>query len=215
MTAHCESTTKASEEHSLPDCLTLWFCIGCGAMGNAEPCQGACNFRRLEIVSAAEFADGLEQLALVQSEVASWTGVVQLFAILPADGDDWESRYCALQDRANAALKSAKAAVELVPTPAELTDARAEVWRCTTCGQVEAPQECLGICIRRNGDFVRREDHQHVVDQCAAALHEVQHLRALVTQWATVKPRAGQWERSYRALQARATALLAKAAKRG
>ncbi|MBV1708169.1 MAG: hypothetical protein KGQ37_13305 [Hyphomicrobiales bacterium] len=208
MTAQGESKTEAPEEPALPDCLTLWFCIGCGAMGNNEPCQGACNFQRLEIVSAAEYARALEQQDEALSEVAAWTSVLAPLASLPADDHDWESAYRALQARASAALKSAGAPL----AQGDITDARAEVWLCATCGQVEAPQECLGICIRRNGDFVRRQDYQQADYQATATREHAQQLRRLVTQWASVTPRAGQWESSYRALQARAQALLASLA---
>ena len=40
------------EDLDLPDCLTLWRCIGCGAMGNAAECTGDCDFQRRFVVDA-------------------------------------------------------------------------------------------------------------------------------------------------------------------
>ena len=55
-------------------------------------------------------------------------------------------------------------------------------------------QPCLGICEDRPQHFVYAEDYDV--------------LESLVRQLATVTPRDGEWERTYRALQQRARKLL-------
>ena len=50
----------AEVDETSPDALTLWRCIGCGAMGNARDCVAACDFKRAFVVDAASHADLLE-----------------------------------------------------------------------------------------------------------------------------------------------------------
>lgn len=85
---------------------------------------------------------------------------------------------------------------------------RVTVWRCIGCGRIEGPQPCIGVCEDRKIELVDAAAH----DQ---ALGEIQRLRAqrlllwgLVRQLANTTPRDGEWERSYRALQARARQML-------
>ena len=72
---------------------------------------------------------------------------------------------------------------------------RIKAWQCIGCGRIEGAQPCLGICEDRPAHFVYAEEYER--------------LEALVRQLATVTPRDGEWERTYRALQQRARQLLA------
>jgi hypothetical protein len=74
---------------------------------------------------------------------------------------------------------------------------RFEVWQCIGCGKIEGPQPCIGVCRDRRAQMIDAADY----DALAA---EAEALRALVRQIATITPRAGECERSYAALQARA-----------
>ena len=71
-----------------------------------------------------------------------------------------------------------------------------KAWQCIGCGRLEADAQCLGIC----------EDRPRLV---SAADYEA--LEAFVRRFAASTPRNGQWENSYRARQAEARALFAKA----
>jgi hypothetical protein len=82
---------------------------------------------------------------------------------------------------------------------------RVEVWQCIGCGKIEAPQPCIGVCRDRRTEFVYGEDYD------ALAAH-AEALAAIVRQIATVTPREGEWERSYKALQTRAREALEKLA---
>ena len=72
---------------------------------------------------------------------------------------------------------------------------RLKAWQCIGCGRIEGAQPCLGICEDRPAQFVYAEEYDR--------------LEALVRHLATVTPRDGEWERTYRALQQRARKLLA------
>ena len=67
---------------------------------------------------------------------------------------------------------------------------RIAAWRCIGCGRIEGAQPCIGICEDRKAEFVYASDYDRIA--------------AIVRQIATITPRAGEWERSYRALQAAA-----------
>ena len=72
-----------------------------------------------------------------------------------------------------------------------------KAWQCIGCGRVEADAQCLGICEDRPVRLVSAADYEA--------------LEAFVRRLAASTPRNGQWEKSYRALQREARALLAKA----
>lgn len=72
-----------------------------------------------------------------------------------------------------------------------------KAWQCIGCGRLESDAPCLGICEDRPVRLV--------------ALGDYEVLEAFVRRFAQSTPRDGQWEKSYRALQRDARALLAKA----
>jgi hypothetical protein len=78
-----------------------------------------------------------------------------------------------------------------------------KAWQCIGCGRLEAESTCIGICQDRPVELVYASDYQDLQAQC-------EQMRALVRQLAVISPREGQWEQSYRALQKRARAILAK-----
>jgi hypothetical protein len=71
---------------------------------------------------------------------------------------------------------------------------RIKAWQCIGCGRLEGHQPCIGICQDRPTELVYAEEYDR--------------LESLVRQLATVTPRDGEWERTYRALQQRARNLL-------
>ncbi len=78
---------------------------------------------------------------------------------------------------------------------------RIKAWQCIGCGRIEAPQTCIGVCEDRRVEFVRAEE----ADALASRITE---LEEFVRQLASITPRQGEWERSYRALQLKARELL-------
>lgn len=83
---------------------------------------------------------------------------------------------------------------------------RVQVWQCVGCGKIEAPQPCIGVCRDRKTELVYAADYDTLAAQAEA-------LAAIVRQIATITPHAGEWERSYKVLQARARTVLAARAK--
>lgn len=70
-----------------------------------------------------------------------------------------------------------------------------KAWQCIGCGRLESSQPCIGICEDRPVDLV----YAWRLEQALALLRQL--------AWST--PREGEWERSFRDLQARARKLLA------
>ena len=81
---------------------------------------------------------------------------------------------------------------------------RITAWQCIGCGRIEGAQPCVGICQDRRTDFVYASDHDEVLAQLALERARAEALAVLVRQIAYTTPRKDEWERTYRALQARA-----------
>ena len=73
---------------------------------------------------------------------------------------------------------------------------------CIGCGKVEVPRPCIGICQDRVCELVSAADYDDAAAQVVATRREADALKALVRRFAWATPRDGEWERSYRALQA-------------
>lgn len=83
-----------------------------------------------------------------------------------------------------------------------------KVWQCIGCGRIEAPQECVGICEFKRIDMVYAFEHEKSLE---AARERCAKFEELARYLARITPREGEWERSWKALQARARALVAEA----
>jgi len=77
-------------------------------------------------------------------------------------------------------------------------------WQCIGCGRIEGPQPCIGVCEDRRTEFVYASDHEAVLAQLERSRRQAEALAEVVRQIAHTMPRAGQCERTWRALQARA-----------
>jgi hypothetical protein len=82
--------------------------------------------------------------------------------------------------------------------------ARITAWQCIGCGRIEGPQPCIGVCQDRKVEFVYAPEHDETLAELARVRGEMQALTVLIRQLAHTTPREGEWERTYRALQARA-----------
>lgn len=188
-------------------------CIGCGAMYEPERCTHGCREERLEVVAAGEFEalDRAKRSALARIEsVLPVLG--ELSAAAPAGGD-WQRAYRALARAARAALHDAA-----LPATASADGTGAErlsVWRCPRCGAVDAPQECLGICIWRRFEWVAVADYDACRGELEAARELDRRVMGLLSRLAFATPRPGAWERSWRALGQEADILIARHAQAG
>jgi hypothetical protein len=77
--------------------------------------------------------------------------------------------------------------------------------------RTEAPRECLGICVRDRVQFVSATDYDEVAGMFADAVQQVAELSTVVRQFAGVTPRAGEWDRTWRALHSHAVSVLGAA----
>ena len=86
---------------------------------------------------------------------------------------------------------------------------RIKVWRCIGCGRIDGPQPCLGVCEDRKAELVFASDYDDAVALVAFFRGQAEAFEALVRRLATITPRDGEWEHSYRALQEQARRALA------
>jgi len=82
-----------------------------------------------------------------------------------------------------------------------MTPERIKVWQCVGCGRIDHPQPCIGVCRDEKAEYVLAGDCDAAIAQEREASRR---LLEVVRTVATVTPRAGEWERSWRALQAEA-----------
>ena len=82
---------------------------------------------------------------------------------------------------------------------------RVKAWQCIGCGRIEAPQECVGVCEFKRMDMVYAFEHEQALE---AERARCARLEALVRHLARITPREGEWERSWKALQADARRVL-------
>jgi hypothetical protein len=160
-------------------------------MGNAAECVGTCEFRRHFVVDVALHADLLgffldqsnrnEALRQFANEVLAETETAEGF----------ERAQARLRARAKSLV--ARPPIENAPQAAP-PDERSEIWRCACCGQVEAPKDCLGVCIRRKADFVLAPTHDELAARIDGLEGESRALTALARLIAWSAPKAGQTE---------------------
>lgn len=84
-----------------------------------------------------------------------------------------------------------------------------QAWQCIGCGRIEAPQPCLGVCKDRKVHFVGRDEHERVLAERDALQARLERAHAMLSRFDRARPRAGQWEAAWRALQAQAREALA------
>jgi hypothetical protein len=173
-------------------------------MRQYESCEGACSERRLELVSGSDY-DGLAAAAAacrVRIE-GFWAVVGELARTDPGPGE-WRVAYAALQQSARSVLRRSGPAAggcgdELL-SPAETVI----VWRCEDCGGVDAPQECIDVCIWGPADWVDAASYESERSRAAVDREAEQSLAGLLRRFAFATPRDGQWERSWGAFQLQA-----------
>ncbi len=84
---------------------------------------------------------------------------------------------------------------------------RVKAWQCIGCGRIEAPQECVGVCEFKRLEMVYAFEHERSLE---AERGRSARLESLVRHLARITPREGEWERSWKALQADARRALAE-----
>jgi hypothetical protein len=191
-------------EVALPDRVTVLTCIGCGAMGRQERCEGACSEHKLVLVRAADYEELLTAAAAARARAKRLAPIVRGFE--DPDGEPREA-LAALRERARDALRGDG----LVPPSADWAAPDTVTgWWCAECGNVDMPQPCIGVCVWRPADWVNVALYQHQLALAEPALRAARALGRFAGRAAAVTPREGQWERNWDALRAQAVAALAE-----
>jgi len=171
--------------------LTVLRCIGCGAIETSQPCLGTCIDRRLDLVEGRQHAAAAAALAELEAALAASRTLLGRLA--RAAG--WE----ALRAPARAALRVSAEVVE-----AETVT----TWACDSCGRIEAPQPCIGVCVRPPTAMVPAAEHAVVVEAARAAQRDLARFAPVLRQIAWATPRPEHVEEMGRALRAAAQALM-------
>ena len=186
------------------------WCIGCGAIENLQPCLGPCDERKLEIVRADEHDEVLARVDQGRGEVETLTTVVLELASTSPLEDDWERSYREMRDHARLALRGLEPRVG--GGRSELPADRVTTWLCVACGRIEAPQECIGVCVRPTEEVVRAEHHDEAVARLEVIEDQRRALSGFVGRLAWVRPREGESERTARAMREQARGVLERLA---
>ena len=138
-------------------------------MRQEEGCAGGCSERKLELVSGDDYDQLMAAAADCRARVQGLRAVAGELARTEPGPGEWQAAYEALQRSARAALRHYRPAPGGPgdPFPAAGT---VTVWRCPDCGSVDAPQECIGVCIWHPAEWVD------------AAAYEAERLRAAADQ---------------------------------
>ena len=89
----------------LPDTLVAWQCIGCGRLEAPQNCVGVCQDRKVELVSAHDYAHARGALDDANERVAALESLVARLAHVTPRGDAWQSSYVSLQREARALME--------------------------------------------------------------------------------------------------------------
>ena len=79
-----------------------------------------------------------------------------------------------------------------------------KAFQCIGCGKIDGPQNCVGVCQDRRVELVYAAEYEALQKQLDAANSVIERLSAQMREIVNTTPRNAEWERSYRALQARA-----------
>jgi hypothetical protein len=202
--------------------LRALFCIGCGRVDVPQSCVGACDERLVDLVFARDHDVALLEVAKLDRAARMLREVVlQLVSALPAPSSsqtssgasggpevDWEETRQTLQTQARSALRETTNRAPQEPDVPDEVD-RITAWRCLTCGWTEAPRECLGVCVRNPVEMVPATEYDELRARADYPRRQLEALGAVVRQFAWVRPRAGESERTWQALQAHGRAALA------
>lgn len=199
---------------AFPDRITVATCIGCGMMERAGTCAGGCREVRFDVVPAADVdelaaaADAWERRAEALRPI-----VATLAAGAPAGTPigseaDAEAAFREARVGARAALV-ALGALGAPPPAAGLDEEPLEpvtTWWCPDCGGLDAPQPCIGICIRPQLTWADAALYVPLRERALAARGSARNLEAIVRALVTVSPREGAWRRNWQAITGRAQA---------
>ena len=186
---------------SRPDAVTLSTCIGCGAMSLPGRCpEGCAQERKLELVPAAELDELTALTERAEVHAGALAAAVAPLATAPPRHDT-SARVAATAGATLAAHGPVEVRLrELAAAPIEPVVS----WWCPHCGGIDAPQPCLGVCIRTPMRWASAERARELQARAAATVERADALRTVLNLVAHVRPQPGQAERHWDAVQRRA-----------
>lgn len=196
---------------ALPDRITVATCIGCGMMERAGTCAGGCREVRFDVVPAADVDELAQAAGAWERRAAALRPVVATLAagdsgrVVIESEADAEAAFRA----ARAGARDALAVLGPPPPVAGLDEEPIEpvtTWWCPDCGGLDAPQPCIGICIRPQLTWANAALYVPLRERALAARGSARELEAIVRALAMVTPRAGAWLRNWQAISGRAQA---------
>ena len=184
---------------TLPDRVTVLTCIGCGAMGRQERCDGACSEHKLVLVSASDYDALLAAADAARACAARLAPIVRELA--EGEPTDPRAALLALRGRAGQALRETGRTGDDTDwaSPSAVVG-----WWCARCGNVDMPQPCIGVCVWRPADWVSLALYERQL----ASLRGARSLSRFVARVAAVMPHPDQWQRNWDALRAQARSAL-------
>ncbi len=173
-------------------------------MRQYESCEGACRERRLELVSGSDYDELTAVAAACRVRIEGFGAVIGELARAEPGSGELRVAYEALQQSARSVLRRSGRAAGDRDDELPSRAGTVIVWRCEDCGGVDAPQECIDVCIWGPADWVDATSYE--AERSRATVERVveQSLAGLLRRFAFVTPREGQWERSWRAFQSQA-----------
>ena len=152
------------------------------------PRTAAHSNRILEVVRSVDYAALLDEVAVIMEHLKKLTALVHRIADLPKEESARENSYRMLRNCARDLLREINPTGK--PQPNHVTEPAEglRVWLCRSCGQIEAPQTCLGVCIRPVEEYVRAKHYNELLEQMTVTAGQVQKLSALARRLALVSP---------------------------
>lgn len=178
--------------------LPVATCIGCGARSHEGQCDDGCTDLPLDLVDVDDLVAIATRAEALEDRVATLRETVCALA------DDAPTDWTALKERARAAVQIA---VPEAPEPDVI-----EGWGCPQCGRVDAPQPCLGICVRRPGLVADVAEYREYAEHAQRMAEIDRTLMAFAHVVAGVRPRPGREQQTLESLRSRARELLEQTA---
>lgn len=182
----------------LPDRVTVPTCIACGAMGRDARCETDCSEHRLRLVGAADFDALCEAGELARSDLSVLGPLLESLSRPPPPDSECDRVYGELRDAARRLLPALSARGGDRESPSPVVG-----WWCAECGNVDAPQPCLGVCVWRRMDWVNADLYDEELICSALELDAARVAREVLGLLLSVQPKPGGCAEAWRAMQRR------------
>ena len=189
-----------------PERITALTCIGCGALTIPRTCPGGCcDERRLALIGAADYELARQRAEQAARDVRQLRTALEEYLV--SDERDSATAFPAARERARSTLRDLSRSSDFADDADHIEALTG--WWCPRCGGIEAPQPCIGVCIRRPAQWVAFESYEYERDRSHELVRRRRRLRDALREVAFVTPRTGREILTVRALSARARHALA------